>query len=366
MARKLKSDTLLFTVTLLLLVVSVAWVYSASVVTADQKDNDPERFLIKQAMWVALGTVGLLLAMKQDYHVYRNRPVLWGLVVATTLALIAVFFCPKVNNAHRWLGLGGLGVQPSEFAKLVTILFIAFALERRLEGREPLEPGLPRIGLLLALFGGLILAEPDAGSTLVLAAVAITMLFVAGLAYRWVVGVLATAPWLFFLVLWLAPYRQRRLLAFWNPGADPQGAGWQVQQSLFAVGSGGVWGKGFMQGVQKMFYLPEAHSDFIYAVIAEEKGLIGAALVLLSFGLIVWRGIRIARRAPDVLGAMIAAGITAMIGLQALVNVSVVIGLLPPKGIALPFISAGGSSMVVSLVAMGILLNVSQQASVNG
>jgi cell division protein FtsW len=363
MARKLKTDAVLFTTTLLLLVISMAWVYSASVVTASEKIHDPAYFVIRQGMWVALGMVFLFGLMRLDYRIFRNRTALLWLAGVTVIGLLAVFFSRPVNNAHRWLGFGSLGIQPSEFAKLVAILFVATVLERRLEDHESLGPGLVQAAILLAVFVALIIVEPDYGSGIVLLATACAMVFVAGLSYRRVLMVVCVLPWPLVAIMLFEPYRRQRWLAFLNPYEDPLGKGFQTIQSLIAVGTGGVWGKGFMAGVQKMFYLPEAHSDYIFAVIAEERGLVGSVVVLLCFAVIVWRGLRVARRAPDAFGTLLAVGITTMIGLQAMVNLGVVVGLLPSKGIPLPFVSAGGSSMLVSLMAMGVLLNISQQAS---
>lgn len=363
MARKLKSDAVLFSTTLVLLVISMAWVYGASVTFATEIKHDPSHFVIRQGMWVALGMVGLMVAMKLDYRLFRNRTLLLWIAGATAVALVAVLFSRPVNNSTRWLGLGGLGVQPAEFAKLVAIFFVATVLERRLEQQEPLEPGLFQAGVLLTVFAGLIMIEPDFGTGLVLLAAAGTMIFVAGLAYRWVLTAVLVLPWPLIAIMLYEPYRLRRWLAFLNPYDDPLDSGYQTLQSLIAVGTGHVWGKGFTMSVQKMFYLPEAHSDYIFAVIAEETGLVGATVVLACFGLIVWRGLRVARRAPDAFGSLVAVGITALIGIQAMVNLGVVVGILPSKGIPLPFVSAGGSSMIVSLVAMGVLLNISQQAS---
>lgn len=363
MARKLKSDAVLFSTTLLLLVISMAWVYSASVVTATEKIHDPGFFVIRQGMFVALGMVFLFGLMRLDYRIFRNRTALLWLAGATVIALLAVFFCRPVNNAHRWLGIGSLGIQPSEFAKLVAILFVATVLERRMEDQESLDPGLIQAGILLVVFAALIMVEPDYGSSIVLLAAAAVMVFVAGLSYKRVLTALLVLPWPLIAIMLFEPYRRQRWLAFLNPYEDPLGKGFQTIQSLIAVGTGGVWGKGFMAGVQKMFYLPEAHSDYIFAVIAEERGLVGSVVVLLCFAVVIWRGLRVARRAPDAFGALLAVGLTTMIGLQAMVNLGVVVGLLPSKGIPLPFVSAGGSSMLVSLMAMGVLLNISQQAS---
>lgn len=363
MARKQRSDAVLFGTTLLLLVVSMAWVYSASVVRATRDFGDPGYFVVKQGLWIALGMALLIAAMKVNYHRYCNRTALLWFAGVTAMALVLVLFGPEVKGGHRWIGIGHFGGQPSELAKLVAILFVAMVLERRLEEQEALEPGLFQAGLLVLAFAALIFLEPDLGTGIVLIATVLVMMFVSGLPYRWVLTAALALPPPLAALLWLMPHSRQRLLTFLDPWKDPQHGGYQVIQSWTAIGSGGVWGKGFTAGVQKMFYLPEPHNDYIFAVIAEEQGLIGATVVLLCFVLIAWRGLRVARRAPDAFGALLATGLTAMIGIQAMVNLGVVVGILPSKGIPLPFVSAGGSSMVVSLVAMGVLLNISQQAS---
>jgi cell division protein FtsW len=280
-----------------------------------------------------------------------------------TLALVAVLFGHTRNGASRWLLLGGLGVQPSELAKIVVIVFIAALLERRMDRiAEPAYALLP-IGVVLGVIVALILREPDLGTSVSIVVIAGVMVFAAGIDYRYVAGVcLAIAPALYVLLAF-SDYRWRRLKSFLDPWSDPLGDGFQMIQSLIAVGTGGVFGRGLMEGVQKLFYLPEPHNDFIYAVISEELGLIGATVVLACFCVITWRGLRIALHAPDRFGAFLALGLTTMIGFQAFFNVSVVLGLLPTKGIPLPFVSYGGSSLLINLLGMGILLNVSQHAS---
>ncbi len=219
------------------------------------------------------------------------------------------------------------------------------------------------VAILVGALVGLILLEPDFGTAMSLALVALVMVFAAGLHYRYLIGAaLAALPMVAVLALG-ASYRRRRLLAFLNPWEDPLGDGFQIIQSLIAVGTGGLWGKGLMNGVQKLFFLPEPHTDFIYSVISEELGLVGATAVVLCFSVIAWRGLRVASRAPDRFGAFLALGLTAMVAIQAFVNISVVLGLLPTKGIPLPFVSNGGSSLLINLLGMGILLNVSQHAS---
>jgi len=363
MARKLKSDKVLFLATLLLVCASVVMVYSASAVLAMQRYNQPYLFLIKQSMWAALGLAAMSVAMRFDYRNYREPSFIWMALGFVTLALVVVLFSAPVNGSSRWFGLGGIGVQPSELAKLTAIFFMAAILERRMDRIDEVGYALVPIALVVALLVGLILAEPDLGTAITLLIITAMMVFAAGLNYRYVVGVLLCAVPVAYVVLMSASYRRRRLMAFLNPWGDPLGDGFQIIQSLIAVGAGGVVGRGFMAGVQKLFYLPEPHTDFIYAVIGEEFGLIGTTVVLFCFVVIAWRGLRVAMSAPDRFGTFLAIGLTTMMSAQALVNISVVLGLLPTKGIPLPFVSFGGSSLVMSLLGMGILLNVSQHAA---
>jgi cell division protein FtsW len=363
MARKLKSDKVLFIATLLLVCTSVVMVYSASAVVAMQTNHDPYVYLFKQATWALLGLVLVPVIMRVDYRNYRQPVVIWAGLGLVSLALIAVLFGHPINGATRWLGVGPLGVQPSELAKIVVIIFMAALLERRVDRIDEPTYALLPIGIVLAGIVGLILAEPDLGTSVSVLMIAGIMIFAAGINYRYVAGVfLASLPALYFLLAF-SDYRRRRILAFLNPWADPLGDGFQMIQSMIAVGTGGVFGRGLMGGVQKLFYLPEPHNDFIYSVIAEELGLLGATVVLACFCVITWRGLRTSVRAPDRFGAFLALGLTTMVAFQAFFNISVVLGLLPTKGIPLPFVSYGGSSLLINLLGMGILLNVSQHAS---
>jgi cell division protein FtsW len=363
MARKLKSDRVLFIATILLVGFSVVMVYSASAVVMMERFQRPYLFFTKQAMWAAVGIVVLGVVMRIDYHHYKQPIVIWTALGCAALALIAVLFSPPVNNARRWFALGGLGVQPSELAKLAVIFFMADTLERRMHRINELNYALLPIAVVVGGIVGLILLEPDFGTSMSLLLIAVVMVFAAGLNYRYIVTACLTAlPAVAFLVMGTA-YRRQRVLTFLDPWRDPRGAGFQIIQSLYAVGTGGVWGKGLMNGVQKLFYLPEPHTDFIYSVISEEFGLIGATAVVICFGVIAWRGLRVALRAPDSFGAFLALGLTTMMAVQAFFNISVALGLLPTKGIPLPFLSFGGSSLLINLLGMGILLNVSQQSS---
>jgi cell division protein FtsW len=363
MARKLKSDSVLFFATIILVALSIVMVYSASAVVAMAKYQQPYYFLTKQVMWAMLGVAVLSVVMRIDYRFYRAPAFLWSALALVTAGLIAVLFAAPVNSARRWFGIGGLGIQPSELAKLVAIFFIAALLERRMHRINDLRYSVLPIGIVVTGLVGLILVEPDFGTALSLALIAAVMVFAAGLNYTYIFGaLLATIPLIGYVAMG-ADYRRRRVLAFLNPWQDPLGDGFQVIQSLIAVGTGGFSGLGLMNGVQKLFFLPEPHTDFIFAVISEELGLVGATLVLICFCVITWRGLRAALRAPDMFGTFLALGLTTMIAVQAFVNMSVVLGLMPTKGIPLPFVSAGGSSLVMNLLGVGVLLNVSQHAS---
>ena len=365
-ARKLKSDRVLFTATFLLVCVSVVMVFSASALVALERFDQPDLFLIKQGLWAVLGLAVLAIVMRIDYRTYRSDLVITGLLAFVALLLIAVLFSPPVNGSRRWFGLGGLGIQPSELAKVACVLFTALMLERRMHRINDVYYSLLGIAIVSGLAVGLILLQPDMGTALSLGFIVGVMVFSAGLSYTYIsIGSAIVLPVVFFLI-WSERYRWDRVMAFLDPWADPLGNGFQLIQSMIAVGSGGVFGKGLMAGVQKLFYVPEPHTDFIFAVIGEELGLLGTAAVLVCFGVIAWRGLRIAEKAEDAFGAFLALGLTTMIAAQAFINMSVVLGLLPTKGLALPLVSNGGSSLLVNLLGMGILLNISQHEAVDG
>jgi cell division protein FtsW len=365
MARKLQSDKWLFLATLALVCISVVMVYSASALVALERFQQPYLFVTKQVMWAMLGLAVLSIVMRIDYRTYRNETLIWTLVGGVGVLLIAVLFSAPINGSRRWFSIGPLGIQPSELAKIVAIMFTAAVLERRMHRVNELKYSLLPIAIVTGLLVGLILIEPDLGTAILLVAVIGLMVFVAGISYRYIFGTVLLALPALYVLVWSAEYRRRRLLAFLDPWADPLGDGFQVIQSMIAIGTGGVTGKGLMAGVQKLFYLPEPHTDFIFAVLSEELGLVGATVIVGCFCVIAWRGLRAATYAPDAFGAFLALGLTMMIVLQAFVNISVVMGLLPTKGITLPLVSNGGSSLLVNLLAMGVLLNVSQHAHVS-
>lgn len=363
MARKLKSDKWLFTATLVLVCASLVMVYSASAAIAWDRFQKPTYFLFKQATFALIGLVLMPVMMKLDYRRYRQPAVIWTALALVGFALVGVLFGPRINGARRWFGVAGIGVQPSEFAKIVIIFFVAAVLERRMERIDDLRYSLVPVAVALGVFVGLIMLQPDLGTSLSLIVIVGTMIFAAGISYRYIIGLLLVSLPAASVALMSAGYRRGRMMVFLNPWQDPLGYGFQVIQSLIAVGTGGVLGRGLMAGVQKLFYLPYPETDFIYAVIGEELGLVGSTVILACFCIIAWRGLRTAMRAPDRFGAFLALGLTTMISVQAFFNISVVLGLLPTKGIPLPFVSFGGSSLLVSMIGMGILLNVSQHAS---
>jgi cell division protein FtsW len=338
-------------------------VYSASADLANNRQQAPYFYLMRQLMWAVFGCLLLSAVMQVDYRLLKKSPVMWSGVVVSGVALVAVLFGPEINGTRRWFGIGSYGVQPAELAKVTIIIFTAAFLERRMDRiNEPSYSLLP-IGIATGVVTGLILLQPDFGTAVTLLVIVGAMVFTAGISYRYIISSVLILTPILAAILWIEPYRSARLLSFLNPWADSIGDGYQLVQSLIAVGTGGVFGRGMMDGVQKLGYLPEPHTDFIYAVIAEETGLIGATVILLCFVVITWRGLHVTRHAPDRFGALLALGLTTMIALQAYINISVVLGLLPTKGIPLPFVSSGGSSLLISLLGMGMLLNISQYAS---
>jgi cell division protein FtsW len=370
MPRRLENDRWLFIVTLALCLLGAVMIFSASAVTAEHEYGHSYIFLLRQAAWLGIGLAGMFVLMRTDYRRLREPAVVYAVLCAVGLMLVGAFFLDKSHATHRWIRFGPIGIQPSELAKLAVILYLAWFLDLKRRSAASMEFRkddflhniLPAIGPILVCVA-LILAQPDLGTSVDIVLIAAAVLYVAGLSWKWIaVGAAASVPALYLLITHVA-YRQARMMAFLNPDSDPQGAGFQLLQSLIAVGSGGFTGVGLMESKQKLFYLPEAHTDFIYAVICEELGFIGALVVITLFVIYGWRGLRAAFSAPDSFGRLLALGITAMVMFQTLINFAVVLGMVPTKGIPLPFISYGGSSLLVMLLATGVLLNISQQAT---
>jgi cell division protein FtsW len=363
MARKLAPDKWLFAATTGLSLFGVVMVYSASALIAERESGSQFYYVIKQGAWVAIGFVVMLLAMQFNYQQLKNKRIVYGLLILSTITLMSVFAFSASNGAHRWIKLPVMSIQPSELSKLALVIFLAYYLEKRAGEETDFWRTFVPCGFVTAWLAALIVIEPDLGTALMLALIFLVMIYTAGA--RLAHLALAATPALIAVLglLIFVPFRMKRLITFLDPWADAQGGGFQVVQSLISVGSGGTNGLGFAQGKQKMLFLPFAHSDFIFAVIAEELGLVGTLAVVAVFALFLWRGIRTALLAPDRFGMLLSLGIVTSIVAQALFNISVVLSLVPTKGIPLPFISYGGSSLIPTLAAVGILLNVSQHAS---
>ena len=363
MAKRVGVDKVLFCTTLILVVIGLVMVFSASAIIAQASSGSPYSFLIKQAIWGVLGLAAMTVVMQVDYRKLNHPRVVFPLVAITALLLLVVFTMPVSHGAHRWIKLGPLSLQPSEIAKPVMVLFLAWFLQNKLHMVNDFRSTLIPAALPSLLFIGLIMKEPDLGTALVCAGVTALMLYLAGMKIEYLLAMAgaAAAPVLEYMLL---PVKLRRdaLLAFLNPIADPLGIGFHMNQSLIAVGTGRpVWRGATWKGVQKLFYLPESHTDFIFANIAEELGLVGALVVVALFVVLGYRGLRAAMLSRDPFARFLAFGITTTILIQAFFNISVVLALVPTKGITLPFISYGGTSLFITLLSIGVLLNITRE-----
>ncbi len=361
MAKRVGVDKVLFCTTLILVVIGLVMVFSASAITAQASSGSPYSFLIKQAAWAVLGLAAMTVLMQVDYRKYGHPRVVFPLVAITALLLLIVFAMPVSHGAHRWIKLGPFSLQPSEMAKPAIVLFLAWFLQNKLHMVNDLRSTLIPAALPSLLFIGLIIKEPDLGTALVCAGVTALMLYLAGMNMKYLaLATAAAAPVLAYMLLFVK-FRRDRILAFLFPDRDPLGIGYHMNQSLIAVGTGGVFGRGYMEGVQKLFYLPESHTDYIFANISEELGLVGALVVVALFVVLGYRGLRASLLARDPFARFLAFGITTTILLQAFFNISVVLALVPTKGITLPFISYGGTSLFITLLSIGVLLNITRE-----
>jgi len=362
MPRHIGADKWIFFSTLMLVVVGLAMVFSSSVITAQERFNSPYEFVGKQALWALCGVLAMLFLMRVDYRRFNTKGFLYPALVITTILLVGVFFFRNSHNTHRWIRFGSFYTfQPSELAKPVLILFLAWFLSKRLDQMKDWKNTLLRAAIVPVVFILLVVREPDLGTALVLAGVTVMMLVLAGMEWRYLLGAFAiTLPPLAALLIFV-PWRLARMLVFFHLDSDPQGAGFHINQSLIAVGTGGITGHGYIEGMQKRFYLPESATDFIFANIAEELGFIGAILILSLFIVLGVRGLRAALRTRDPFARLAAFGLTTAILLQAFFNISVVLSLLPTKGIPLPLISFGGTSLFFTLAGIGILLNMTRE-----
>jgi cell division protein FtsW len=360
MGRDLPVDKLLLAIVLALALFGAVMVYSASAILAEKNYGSQFYFLYRQGAWAAVGLAAMAVAMCIDYRQYKRPSVVYPLLGVTLFLLVLVLFLPKVNETHRWVRYGRyFSLQPSEIAKLALAAFLAFFIEKKAKEIDSFKEVFLPLTLVAGATIGLVALEPDLGTAMALGLVFVVVMFQAGTPLRYLATLAVPVAPAMILML-LVPWRFARLMAFLDPWKYQSTFGFQPVQSMIAIGSGGTSGMGFSQGKQKLFYLPAPHTDFIFAVIGEELGLIGAATVVLLFALVAWRGFRAARFAPDLFGQLLAVGLTIMIIAQAFFNISVTLSLVPTKGIPLPFISAGGSSLAISLFAAGVLLNISK------
>ncbi|WP_456275583.1 stage V sporulation protein E [Bacillus sp. AK128] len=362
--KKSTPDFLLVVLTLLLLSIGMIMVYSASAAWATYKfDGDSFFFAKRQLLFAGLGVIAMFFIMNIDYWTWRT----WSKVVLIIcFILLVLVLIPGVGlvrgGARSWIGVGAFSIQPSEFMKLAMIAFLAKYLSENQKKITSLRKGLiPSLGLVFFAFG-MIMLQPDLGTGTVMVGTCMVMIFVAGGRISHFIGLGLIGVVGFVALILSAPYRIKRITSFLDPWEDPLGSGFQIIQSLYAIGPGGLLGLGLGKSRQKFFYLPEPQTDFIFAILAEELGFIGGSLVILLFALLLWRGVRIALGAPDLFGSFLAIGIISMIAIQVIINIGVVIGLMPVTGITLPFLSYGGSSLTLMLMAVGVLLNISRYA----
>ena len=361
MAKRVGVDKWLFGATLVLVVIGLLMVFSASAVMAKERFGSPYAFVIRQSLWAALGLTAMTMLMQVDYRRFNKPTVVFPAVAISVLLLLVAFLMHDSHATHRWIRFGALSFQPSEIAKPALVLFLAWFLQNRMHSIEDFRGTILPAALPSLIFIALILKEPDLGTALVCAGVTALMLYLAGMNMRYLgLAALAAAPVLYFM-LFRVKWRRDRILAFLNPESDPLGKGFHIIQSLIAVGTGGLRGLGYMDGRQKLFYLPEPHTDYIFANVAEELGLIGALAVVGLFIMLGYRGMRAAILSKDPFARFLAFGITATLLIQAFFNISVVLALVPTKGITLPFISYGGTSLFIMLASIGVLLNITRE-----
>ncbi|MFH2013070.1 MAG: putative lipid II flippase FtsW [Pseudomonadota bacterium] len=363
MREKLRFDYILLISTLLLVGTGIVMVYSSSAIMASGRFNDGYFFLKKQILFATVGVLMMVGVARINHQLYSKAAyMILGISLISLIAVLIPGIGVKVGGSTRWLKLGPFSIQPSEFAKLAMIIYLASSLAKKEKNIKKFSVGILPHLIITGIMLSLILTQPDMGTSICIAAVVFILLFAAGVRLSHLSMImLSAAPIVYFLIA-NTDYRRQRILSFLNPWADPTDSGFQIIQSFYAFGSGGLFGRGLGEGKQKLFYLPEPHTDFIFSVIGEELGLVGILFITAVFFIFIYRGIKTAFLSSDLFSTYLALGITVLIGVQAIIHMGVTVGLLPTKGIPLPFISYGGSSLVVNLISLGILLNISSQA----
>lgn len=359
MVKDFKIDKVLILVTALLVLFGLIMVYSSTMILAKEKFGDSFYFLKKQVIWLMVGSIIAFIIASLKRPLYLKSKVVFGILALTIIALILVFFTGKINNSYRWIRFAGFSLQPSEFAKIAVVLYLSYMLSRKNNDVNDIR----KLLLMLIPFfiiGLLILKEPDLGNFLLILVIGMMLLFVGGLKLRYLFYSLMILAPIFYAVIKMYPEKMTRILAFLNPDSFAATYNFQVHQSIYAIGSGGIFGKGLGNSTQKLFFLPYAYSDFIYAVIGEEIGIVGSTVVIGLFFIFMVRGLNIAKYSGNLHTYMLVVGLTFLVVIQAMINISVTLGIFPTKGLALPFISSGGSSLVACLIITGIILNVSR------
>ncbi|CDF57829.1 putative lipid II flippase FtsW [Thermobrachium celere] len=360
-------DFVLFADILVLLSIGVCMVFSASMPEGERFYGSPYYYLIRQSIWATLGVIVMLFTSNIDYKFWRNKNILSIGFIVVVLMLIAVFLFPPVKGARRWLGFGFAKIQPSEIAKIFIVLFLSNMIDKKgPEKMKSLTKGLLPGLIVMAIFVGLIIKEPNLSTSVIIATVSMILLFVGGAQIKYMIGLFLLGVAAVAGAILVEPYRLRRLVGFMNPWADKLDTGYQAIQSLYALGSGGLFGRGFGFSMQKFHYIPEAQNDFIFSILGEELGFIGTFFVIICFSILIWRGIRIAINCKDKFGSLVALGITSIIAVQSSVNFLVVSSFMPVTGVTLPLISYGGSSLLFTMAGLGILLNISRYITKDG
>ena len=360
-----KFDKYILIVVGVLLITGILMVYSASNAFSRDQLGDSFHYLKRQLIYCGLGLALMFCAMLINYKIYQR--LAW-VMITVSLVLLVFVFVPgigvKISGSTRWIKIWNFTFQPVEIAKLALIIYMTRFLSQKTEYIKSFKRGILPFLIIISVYLGLLCAQPDFGSVILIVFLAFLLLFIGGARALHLVSLGSVAVVFIGVGILLAPYRIQRVLTFLNPWKDPEGTGYHIVQSLYAFGSGGVLGTGLGGGVQKLHYLPTPHTDSIFSVIGEELGFVGTAVVVMLFMIIVWRGIRISLKTEDRFGSLLAIGISCLIGIQAIINVGVATGSLPSKGITLPFISFGGSSLLISLIAIGVLLNISKNRAV--
>ena len=355
-------DRTVLMITYLLLLIGLIMVFSASGVMAESRYGDSMFFLKRQAVWIVLGLLALHWVSRQDYDIWKSMmPIVLCLTIGCLILVLIPDVGSKVNGSRRWFRVAGLSFQPGELAKLTAVLYLASFLVRREEDITSFKKGVLAPVIVVGALAGLALLEPDMGTAMVLVAVLLGLLFLGGARITHLVGLVLSLLPLGYLLIMESDYRRRRLMSFLDPWQDPHDSGFQLTQSFVALGNGGFAGVGLGEGRQKLFFLPEAHADFVLALVGEELGFLGTGLLMVLFAILLVKGFHIAGRAPDAFGRHLASGVTLLLGIQVLINAGVVSGLLPTKGLTLPLVSYGGSSLIVTLIAIGMLLSISRE-----